>query len=163
MICYHGSDTVVDAPKILEAKRPLDFGGGFYTTTSELQAQRWAKKVAFRNNSDHRCVNQYEFDLDEAKSQLIVVHFDAADEKWLDFICDNRSGKPTGDYDIVIGPVADDNVYRVVVEYENGDMDKETALKKLKTETLCDQILFHTEKSLAYLKHINTMEVIDND
>ena len=56
----------------------------------------------------------------------------------------------------MIGPVADDRVYRVIVEYENGDLDKETALKNLKTEALCDQILFHTEKSLEYLKYMNT-------
>ena len=91
--------------------------------------------------------------------ELTVIHFETADEKWLDFICDNRSGKSTGAYDIVIGPVADDRVYRVVVEYENGDLDKETALKNLKTESLCDQILFHTEKALKYLKYIDT-EVI---
>ncbi len=159
MICYHGSDTIVDTPKILEAKRPLDFGGGFYVTTSEKQAKSWAIKVAYRNNNNHRCVNRYEFDLEEAKTKLAVIHFEVADEKWLDFICDNRSGKPTGNYDIVIGPVADDRVYRVVVEYENGDLDKETALKKLKAEELCDQILFHTEKALEYLKYIDT-EVI---
>lgn len=159
MICYHGSDTIVDMPKILEAKRPLDFGGGFHVTSSEAQAKSWAIKVAYRNNNNHRCVNRYEFDLEKAKLELTVIHFEIADEKWLDFICDNRSGKSTGDYDIVIGPVADDRVYRVVVEYENGDLDKETALKKLKTESLCNQILFHTEKALKYLKYID-MEVI---
>lgn len=51
MICYHGSDTVVEAPKILEAKRPLDFGGGFYVTSNKEQAEAWAKRVAYRNNS----------------------------------------------------------------------------------------------------------------
>ena len=156
MICYHGSDTIVDIPKILESKRPLDFGGGFYVTTSETQARSWAIKVAYRNNNNHRCVNRYEFDLEKAKSELTVIHFEVADEKWLDFICANRSGNSTGDYDIVIGPVADDRVYRVVVEYENGDVDKETALKSLKVEALCDQILFHTEKALEYLKYIDT-------
>lgn len=156
MICYDGSDTIVDAPKILEAKRPLDFGGGFYLTTSEAQAKNWAIKVSYRNNNNHRCINRYEFDLEKAKAELTVIHFKAADEKWLDFICDNRSGKATGDYDVVIGPVADDRVYRVVVEYENGDLDKETALKNLKAETLCDQILFHTEKALEYLMYIDT-------
>ena len=156
MICYHGSDTIVDIPRILEVQRPLDFGGGFYVTTSEVQAKSWAIKVAYRNNNNHRCINRYEFDLEKAKSELAVIHFEIADEKWLDFICDNRSGKSTGDYDIVIGPVADDRVYRVVVEYENGDLDKETALKNLKTESLCDQILFHTEKALKCLKYIDT-------
>ena len=159
MICYHGSDTVVDIPKILESRRPLDFGGGFYVTTNEEQAKKWAIKVSYRNNTSHRCVNRYEFDFEKAKLNLRVIHFEAADEKWLDFICDNRSGKPTGEYDVAIGPVADDRVYRVVVEYENGDLDKETALKNLKSEALCDQILFHTSKSLEYLKYVDT-EVI---
>jgi hypothetical protein len=158
MIVFHGSDTIVDAPKILEARRPLDFGGGFYVTTSDLQAKSWAKRVAYRNNNKHICVNRYDFDLEMAKSALKVIYFDAADERWLDFICDNRSGRYTGDYDVVIGPVADDRVYRVVVEYENGDLDRDTALKNLKAEALCDQILFHTEKSLQYLKYVNTEE-----
>ncbi len=162
MIVFHGSDTIVDTPKILEAKRPLDFGGGFYVTTSIQQAKSWAVKVAYRNNNSHRCVNMYEFDEARAKSDLTVIHFEIADEKWLDFICANRSGKSTGEYDIVIGPVADDRVYRVVVEYENGDLDKETALKNLKAEALCDQILFHTPSSLEYLKYIDT-EVADNE
>lgn len=156
MICYHGSDTVVDVPRILEAKRPLDFGGGFYVTTNKLQAVAWAKKVAIRNNTDHKCVNCYSFDLENAKTQLSVLHFQKADENWLDFVCANRSGKETGDYDVVIGPVADDRVYRVVVEYENGDTDKESALKRLKTESLCDQILFHTKKALLWLHYIET-------
>ena len=156
MICYHGSDTVVDSPKILESKRPLDFGGGFYVTTSDKQAKAWAIKVSYRNNTSYKCVNKYDFDIETAKKNLTVIQFESADEKWLDFICANRSGKPTGEYDIVIGPVADDRVYRVVVEYENGDLDRATALKSLKAEELCDQILFHTEKSLEYLKYVET-------
>lgn len=158
MICFHGSDTIVDKPRILDAKRPLDFGGGFYTTTSEIQARNWAIKVSYRNNTIQKYINKYEFNLDDAKNNLNVIVFEKADEKWLDFICANRNRKYTGDYDIVIGPVADDKVYRVIVEYENGDVDKELALKRLKTETLCDQILFHTEESLKFLKFIGVEE-----
>lgn len=156
MICYHGSDTIVDIPRVLDAKRPLDFGGGFYVTTDKMQAKNWAIKVAYRNNNKYKYINKYEFDFETAKSKLLIINFEKADEKWLDFICNNRSGKTMSSYDVVIGPVADDKVYRVVVEYENGDLDKETALKKLKTETLCNQILFHTEEALKYLKYIDT-------
>lgn len=162
MICYHGSDTIVDNPMILDAKRPLDFGGGFYVTTSKEQATAWAKKVAFRNKSEQYCVSCYEFDLENSLAKVEVLRFDKADEDWLDFVCDNRNGKPTKTYDIVIGPVADDKVYRVVVEYENGDIDKELALKNLKTEVLCDQILFHTDEALKFLKYINS-EVKSNE
>lgn len=161
MILYHGSNTIVDNPKILAAKRPLDFGEGFYLTSNKQQAADWAAKVIFRSGmKNNKYVNRYEFDLERAKAELTVIRFDVADEKWLDFICANRSGKPTGDYDVVIGPVADDRVYRVVVEYENGDMEKERALKELKTEALCDQILFHTERSLEYLTYIDTEEIL---
>ncbi len=162
MIVYHGSDTIVDSPRILEANRPLDFGGGFYVTSNKEQARRWAIKVAYRNATHHSCINRYEFDEEKAVKELKVIRFQHADEVWLDFICANRQGLYTGDYDIVIGPVADDNVYRVVVEYENGDTDKESALKRLKTETLCDQILFHTERSLDYLRYMET-EAVQNE
>lgn len=160
MICYHGSDVVVDVPKILRVQRPLDFGGGFYTTTNKEQAIKWAIKVSYRNNTNHKCINQYDFDFNKAKETLKILYFEKADERLLNFICENRSGKLTGDYDIVIGPVADDKVYRVVVEYENKDIDKETALKKLKTETLYNQILFHTSVALTCLKYIDT-EVLE--
>ena len=80
----------------------------------------------------------------------------------MDFICANRSGKETFDYDIVIGPVADDRVYRVVILFENGDIDKDLAIKRLKAEALSDQILFHTEKALGFLNFIKA-EVITND
>lgn len=159
MICYHGSDVIVDNPQILEPQRPLDFSGGFYVTTSEKQARGWAIKVAYRNNSCCKYINRYEFDFDNAMKNLKIIQFKIANEEWLDFICANRSGKPTGEYDIVIGPVADDKVYRVVVEYENGDIDKGLALKKLKTEELCDQILFHTEAALKYLNFIDALGV----
>ena len=162
MICYHGSDTVVDAPGILEAKRPLDFGGGFYVTSNKEQAVAWAKRVAYRNNSEKHYVNVYEFDLAKAEQESVVIKFEKADEDWLDFICANRSGKETFDYDIVIGPVADDRVYRVVILFENGDIDKELAIKRLKTEALSNQILFHTEKALEFLNFIEA-EVITND
>ena len=161
MIVYHGSDTVVDDPRILESKRPLDFGSGFYTTTSEEQAKQWAIKVSYRNANRQRCINRYAFDMEKAISEVTVIHFEIADEKWLDFICANRQGLETGNYDIVIGPVADDRVYRVVVQYENGDVDKESALKKLKVEKLCDQILFHSEKALQYLKYMSTEVMCD--
>jgi len=156
MIVYHGSDTVVDRPAILKAKRPLDFGGGFYVTSNKAQAEAWAIKVAYRNARREKSINIYHFDISEAKKDLNILIFESADEKWLDFICANRQMRCMEDYDIVIGPVADDRVYRVVVEYENGDIDKAAALKYLKTEKLCDQILFHTERSLDYLQYIET-------
>jgi len=132
----------------------------FTLQQAKTKQEAGQKRSPTETTPNTKCVNRYEFDLESAGLNATVIQFDSADERWLDFICDNRSGKPTGDYDVVIGPVADDKVYRVVVEYENGDIDRETALKNLKTEALCDQILFHTEKALSYLKFLDT-EVVE--
>ncbi|WP_455010597.1 DUF3990 domain-containing protein [Oribacterium sinus] len=41
MKLFHGSNVVVQTPKILSGLRALDFGAGFYLTSSRLQAQKW--------------------------------------------------------------------------------------------------------------------------
>ena len=48
MILYHGSNIAVTEPQIIVSNRALDFGAGFYTTSSEEQAIRWAKLQALR-------------------------------------------------------------------------------------------------------------------
>ena len=66
----------------------------------------------------------------------------------------NRLNKCVYKYDVVIGPVADDGVFKVLSYYENGEWDKETVLKKLKIEKLEDQIVFSTTESLNYLRFL---------
>lgn len=151
MNIFHGSDVVVDKPKILLSNRLLDFGMGFYTTSNKEQALRWAEKVSIRNNTGKKLLTVYDFDIEKAKEELIIIQFTSANEKWLDFITANRRGKENDEeYDIVMGPVADDNVYLTVKLFETGVLNKEEALKRLKVEKLFDQILFHTEKALRF-------------
>lgn len=148
---YHGSDVVVEKPKILQSNRLLDFGIGFYTTCNVEQAIRWAEKVSLRNNSGNKFLSMYQFDIEKAKKELRIIEFTYPDEKWLDFITANRRGKEIAEeYDIVIGPVADDNVYLTVKLFETGVLDKEEAIKRLKVVKLFNQILFHTDKSLKF-------------
>jgi hypothetical protein len=151
MIIYHGSNVVVEQPKILQSVRMLDFGVGFYTTSNKEQAIRWAETVAGRRESGEQIVSVYEFNFEAAKRKLSIILFDEPSEKWLDFVCTNRSGREIIDaYDIVIGPVANDKVYSVVQFYENGVYDKDEAIKRLKVEGLYNQILFHTERALEF-------------
>jgi hypothetical protein len=148
---YHGSDVVVETPQILKSNRLLDFGTGFYTTSNREQATRWAEKVSIRNNTNNIYLSVYNFDIEKAKKELNIIEFSLPDEKWLDFITLNRRGKNLShEYDIVIGSVADDNVYLTVKLFESGVLDKEEAIKRLKVEKLFDQILFHTNKALNY-------------
>lgn len=151
MNIYHGSDVVVERPKILKSNRMLDFGMGFYTTSNKEQAIRWAERVSLRNNTGEKFLSVYKFNIERVKSEVKVIEFKFADEKWLDFITANRREKEILDeYDIVIGPVADDNVYLTVKLFETGVLDKKEAVKRLKVEKLFDQILFHTEKGLEF-------------
>jgi hypothetical protein len=149
---YHGSDKIVDKPIIMEANRPLDFGYGFYLTTSYEQARKLALRVSIRNKTNNSYVNSYDFNLEEASKSLKIIKFDGPTKEWLLFVCNNRQLIDNNlEYDVVIGPVADDNVYSVITRYENGIYDLDETLKRLKVEVLKNQILFHTNKSLKYL------------
>ncbi|GAA0179034.1 DUF3990 domain-containing protein [Clostridium sediminicola] len=151
MNIYHGSDVVVKKPKILQSNRLLDFGIGFYTTSNKEQATRWAEKVSLRNNTGEKFLSIYNFDIENAKKELNIIEFTQPDEKWLEFITANRRGKEIlEEYDIIIGPVADDNVYLTVKLFETGVLEKEEALKRLKVEKLFNQILFHTNRALSF-------------
>ena len=153
MIIYHGSNVVVEKPLILPSERMLDFGTGFYTTSNREQAIRWAESVAERREIKDQMLSIYEFDSEAAERELSIIRFTEPNGEWLDFVCDNRLGRePAHRYDIVFGPVADDKVYSVVQYYENGVYDKEYAIQRLKMDELYNQILFHTEKSLAYFR-----------
>ena len=154
MIVYHGSTIVVDKPQILQSERFLDFGTGFYTTTNKEQAASWARRVAVRRKTETQYITAYEFDYERAEKELRVIHFEKADETWLGFICTCRSGKIiTEEYDLVFGPVADDNVYATVQLFELGVLDKDETIKRLRVEKLYDQVLFHTEKALSLCRY----------
>lgn len=160
MILYHGSTDLVDKPEIRKGDMYLDFGVGFYTTTSENQADRWARIKMRRNNTDVGYVAVYEFDFEKAEKELNIKRFENADEKWLAFVVNNRRGAETNDNaDMHIGPVADDNVYQSIRLFETGAYDAEYTVKKLKTEVLRDQWVLHTDKILEYLKFIEAKEV----
>lgn len=160
MILYHGSIDLVDKPEIRTGDVYLDFGIGFYTTTSYEQAERWARIKMRRNNTGVGYVSVYEFDLDAASKELSIDQFETADAKWLEFVVNNRKGVPVeGIKDMHIGPVADDNVYQSIRLFETGAFDAEYTVKKLKTEVLQDQWTLHTDKALSYLKFAEAREI----
>ena len=160
MIIYHGSIIPVEVPKILKSGRMLDFGEGFYTTSNREQAERWSEIVAVKRKTNIRVISEYEFDFAAAKKELIVISFDNPDDKWLEFVCLNRSGRlPAELYDIAIGPVANDQVYTVVTLYEQNLLSKEAAVTELKVRKLYNQILFHTEKSFNYCRYLRHTEI----
>ena len=158
MKLYHGSLQIVNEPRILVPNRTLDYGSGFYTTTSEQQAREWVSRKL--SGSGIGYVNIYE--LDESKiTSLDLLKFDnTPDEEWVDFVHANRTIRGfTHNHDLVYGPVANDRVYAAFSLYEQGLLSKQELITELKTYKLVDQMLFHTEKSLECITFIKAEEV----
>ena len=152
MNLYHGSYIQVSQPRIIAPVRLLDFGTGFYTTTDKEQAVKFTNK--FANLKKDRIINIYEYDEAAARNKLSILQFAEADIQWLRYVIANRSGSgKDDDFDIVIGPVANDRVYDVVESFELGDYSEDEALRRLLAFRLSDQIVFKTVESLLYLKY----------
>ena len=153
MILYHGSNVTVEKPMLVEQNRFLDFGYGFYTTTNKHQAKDFALKVTDKRKIGVATLNIYEINEIIAFKECKFLSFDAPDEKWLDFVSQNRNGTYSGEkYDLVYGAVANDDVYRTVTLYMTGILSKEQTLEALKIKKLYNQLVFTTEKSLEYIK-----------
>jgi len=159
MILYHGSDVAVERPNLDLSRRNLDFGIGFYTTENKTQAVDFAQKVMIRKEKKSPLVSVYDFDRDAAQRVLDVLQFQTPDRLWLDFVHQNRQGTYTGKpHDLVIGPVANDDVFATLIVYEQGILNVEQTLEALKIKELYSQWVFKTEKALSLLKYINSFK-----
>ena len=161
MKLYHGSHIEVKNPKIITSSRVGDFGRGFYTTSSLEQARRWAQIRARQEELSVGAVTVFDVPDDLfVHPELQIKTFETADDAWLDFVLANRKDVDfEHNFDIVLGPVANDRVYVCLNMLEDGLADRETVIRKLKTYVLADQILFHTAKSLLFLDYAATEEV----
>lgn len=143
MTVYHGGYQAVENPEIRVNKNTKDFGIGFYCTVIKEQAQRGARRY------NTKIVSLYDVRL---SSDLKVLEFNEMTEEWLDFIVACRSGE-AHDYDIVIGAMADDQIYAYVSDYIDGTITREQfwVLAKFKYPT--HQIAFCSKESLKCLKY----------
>jgi len=152
MKLYHGSNCEVMKPKIISNLRALDFGAGFYLTSSESQAIRWARLVTKRRRSGEPTLNVYEFEVEQI-SALEVLKFENANEEWLDFVVSNRREDAfINKYDLVIGPVANDNTLPVIDDFMDGKYKKAEAVERLLPQKLTDQYAFLTDDALKLLR-----------
>ncbi len=159
MIVYHGTVEVIKKPDVFHSFRPLDFGKGFYVTTVEEQARKWAERKADILGKTTGIVNLYNMSSDI--EGLIEKTFDEDLVEWIDFVCNCRDGNEEyKQYDIISGKVADDKVFRVVDMYHNGIWDRDRALKEIKVYQTYDQIAFITQKAIdKLLKFDSSYEV----
>lgn len=163
MKVYHGSTVMVQEPNIDVLNFRTDFGKGFYTTSDYEQAKRWVRiKIGRLKDSNITIgyINEYEYIEDE---KLNILNFDIATEEWLDFVYANRfSNKLNHEYDIIKGPVANDNLYATLLLFETRFYTKKETIEKLKAYKLSNQISFHTVNALKCIKYIKNEEVVVN-
>ena len=161
MLLYHGSNVAVEKPLLLDQTRGLDFGAGFYLTTSEEQAVRFSEIIIARRKSGAGTVSVYDFNDIGAEANLSIKRFEYADHDWLNFVTENRLKTYNGKmYDIVIGAVANDIVMPTLQAYLGGFLSKEATLMTLKTSKLVDQYCLKTNNALSLLKFIKSYEAV---
>ena len=136
---FHGSNVVVEKPQIIVSGFYKDFGFGFYCTNIERQAKKWAQ-----TKKGDSFVSVYNY---LPTDELKVLSFPVMTDEWLDFVVACRRGIKH-EYDIVEGPMADDQIWDYVEDFIEGNFTREAfwVLAKFKYPT--HQIVFCTQKSL---------------
>jgi hypothetical protein len=162
MTLYHGSNRAVENPNLLLSRKNLDFGAGFYTTVNRDQAVDFARKVTARNGQTNPMVSVYNFDLEINESKLDILRFQAPERLWLNYVHQNRHGIYTGKgYDLIIGPVANDDVFATLLVYEQGILNIDQTIEALKVKELYSQFVFKTNKALSFLQFTNVFRAED--
>ncbi len=142
MLLYHGSGDIVEYPAVRKTGYTKDFSWGFYCTNDLRQAERWAQK------KQTPVVNIYEY---TPVPSLQSLQFNEVCDAWLDFIMECRMGSVHG-YDIVEGPMADDQIWVYFSEWERGDISREEFMMLAKFRHPTHQISFHTLRALDCLQ-----------
>ena len=150
MMVYHGSYTKIEKPKIIKGRNTKDFGPGFYCTIIREQAERWARRY------DTPKVNVYTVRLEES---LNILEFKEMTEEWLDFIINCRHGI-SHKYDIVIGAMANDQIYNFISDYIDGIITREQFWTMAKFKYPTHQINFCTEEALRCVNYHTCEEVL---
>mgnify|MGYP002857096878 CR=1 FL=1 len=157
MILYHGTNVEFDHIDLSRSKPNKDFGHGFYLSTDIEQAKKMAQTKVAQLETGHPIVMLYEVDEAEMAS-LKLLRFDSYSEEWAKFILLNRNnpnGEPLHDYDIVIGPIANDRVGVQLWRYETHSIDLPTLVHNLQyMKGVTIQYFFGTERAIELLKRI---------
>jgi hypothetical protein len=154
MKVFHGSYTEIDVIDLAKCEVGRDFGQGFYVTNIRSQAEYWATRKG-RNNRMEGFVTEFDFNENICRiMKMKQLQFSGYNEEWLDFVVLNRANltkQQAHDYDVIEGPVADDDITKRLNIYLNGEISKEQFLIDLTHKSPSHQICFCTVQSLQSL------------
>lgn len=155
MILFHGSNEIVQRPMILISDYTKDFSWGFYTTEIFEQAEKWARRRAI--NGGIPVVNRYEYTPGEG---LSLLSFSETNDDWLDFVVKCRNSKIVPhQYDIVSGPMADDQIWNQLEQFSRGEIDRDQFMALCRFLHPTQQTSFHTANALLTLRYLGSEEV----
>lgn len=143
MILYHGSLEAIEKPDISFSRNNTDFGKGFYTTTIKSQAEKWADR--FKRRFGYGTLSIYEVDETKLLKNTSVLEFETYSVEWLEYIANCRQGTINTNHDLVIGGIANDDVYTTLTLYFRGYIGKEEAIKRLRYEKPNIQYCFKSQ------------------
>ena len=152
MILYHGSLEAIEKADFSFSRDSTDFGKGFYTTTIKHQAERWTNR--FKGRFGYGTLSIYEVDEPILRKNVSILEFETYSVQWLEHIAKCRLGESAGNYDLVIGGIANDDVYNTLTLYFRGYIEKEEAIKRLRYEKPNIQYCFKNQAVIdTYLKY----------
>lgn len=155
---YHGSNVEIETIDLTKCKKGKDFGKGFYLNPNFDQAYKMAVRAQKINKTGSEIVSAFEFEDDIlTESELNVKIFPDYSKEWADFVVTNRNNNSDTQihpFDIVIGPIADDNVGTQIYRYSRGFIDIDRLIAELKFQERTIQYFFATQQAINLLRKI---------
>lgn len=167
MKLYHGSNIEINKIDLKKCRPYKDFGQGFYVTTIQEQALKMAKRVS-RIYGGKPYVTIFEFDESALSNPKLNCRiFQTPTKEWALFVINNRNRKFTPDtdlecnldkkYDLVIGPIANDDLALLFRQFSNGLIGVDTLVHEMEFKRLTNQYSFHSDKALQYLEKVGIL------
>lgn len=156
---YHGSNVLIDTVDLSFSRRGKDFGCGFYLNPDRQQAMEMASRTTQRMLEGKPVVTAFHFDdtLLKDNSPLKVKIFEEYSKEWAEFVLLNRKNSseyPAHEYDVVVGPIANDTVGLQMRRFIQGYISIERMIEELRFKKPAIQYFFGTELAVGYLKKI---------
>lgn len=155
MILYHGSNTDIQTIDLEKSKVGKEFGCGFYLTPDFVVAQNQAKRRADIEGGEP-IVNCYEVD-EAALASFKVATYEGYSTQWAEFVKVNRANRTRlqlHDFDIIIGPIANDDIGMQMRKFNAGRITLEQFMKAIEWKEVTIQYFFGTERSIKLLKKL---------
>ena len=149
VIVFYTGFSKINNPDIHIGRANADFGQGFYLSGDEAFSKRWAGE----RKGLKTYLNRYELADEGLKIKRL-----SKDMSWYDYILGNRNGLKDrlSEYDVIIGPIANDTIYDTWGMLTGGLIDRETALRVLQIGPVYEQIVIKSEKAASALRFISS-------